>query len=85
MAAVQAGVISHGLVSPLAYSAPVVAHHGFYGHGAAVVAARGLIGYPYGYAGVGVYPEGSGLRGQYVHDYTETLYDDGSYKPALYP
>ncbi|CAG9820854.1 unnamed protein product [Phaedon cochleariae] len=24
------------------------------------------------------------LEGQYVHDYTENLYDDGSYKPHLY-
>ncbi|CAH1370644.1 unnamed protein product, partial [Tenebrio molitor] len=27
---------------------------------------------------------GSGHEGQYVHDYTETLYDDGSYKGDYY-
>lgn len=54
-------------------------------------------GYGYGYGGPGTYyygayaapsyyviPPGSGLEGQYIPDYTEKLYDDGSYKPYLY-
>ncbi|EFA02528.1 hypothetical protein TcasGA2_TC008233 [Tribolium castaneum] len=47
------------------------AHHG------GIVAAGVAPGY------VGVVP-GSGHEGQYIPDYTEHLYDDGSYKGDLY-
>ncbi|XP_044264817.1 uncharacterized protein LOC123011450 [Tribolium madens] len=30
-------------------------------------------------------PAGSELEGQYIPDHTESLYDDGSYKPELTP
>lgn len=74
-----APVVHH--VAPVAHSSvvrvdhvqshPVVAHH------VAHVAAP-LIAVGHGHLGH------DGHEGQYVHDYTETLYDDGSYKPEHY-
>lgn len=29
-------------------------------------------------------PAGHGLEGQYIHDFSERLYDDGTYKPQVY-
>ncbi|XP_074037665.1 uncharacterized protein [Leptinotarsa decemlineata] len=61
---VVSAAIAPGYVAPAA-PIPIALHSGV-GH-----AGFGL--------GLGVAP-GSGLEGQYVHDYTEQLYDDGSYK-----
>lgn len=65
--------VAHSSVSRVdhIHSTPIVAH-------APVVVAVGD-------HGLGHHDlSGSGHEGQYVHDYTETLYDDGSYKPGHY-
>ncbi|CAH2014748.1 unnamed protein product [Acanthoscelides obtectus] len=80
-----------------AYHVPVVGHHGpvvAHGHGATVIsgpAGHIVAGHAaHGYAAhlpvvaSHVIAPHHAHEGQYVHDYTETLYDDGSYKPHLY-
>ena len=69
-AAYAAPVVAHHA----AYAAPVVAHHAAYAHHGAYAAPV--------VAHHGVY--GADFEGQYVHDYSETLYDDGSYKGEVY-
>ncbi|KAF7267679.1 hypothetical protein GWI33_019167 [Rhynchophorus ferrugineus] len=64
-----ASVVSH-FASIVAHSAPIIAH-------AAPVVAYAA---PVAHADV----DNNGHEGQYVHDHSETLYDDGSYKPHAY-
>lgn len=82
----------------LTYAEPAVGpHHGpavVAARYASIPAVHGLIPSVYGahavYAspitasGYPLFAPGSGLEGQYVHDYTEKLYDDGSYKGEIY-
>ncbi|KAF7267680.1 hypothetical protein GWI33_019168 [Rhynchophorus ferrugineus] len=71
-----ASVVSHS-VSVVAHSAPVIAHAvPVVAHAAPVVAYAA----PVAHADV----DNNGHEGQYVHDHSETLYDDGSYKPHAY-
>ncbi|XP_030766342.1 cuticle protein 16.5-like [Sitophilus oryzae] len=69
------GTISTGhgahAVPAVAYAAPVVAH------AAPVVAYSAPVVAHYDV-------DNNGYEGQYVHDHSETLYDDGSYKPHHY-
>ncbi|KAF2894369.1 hypothetical protein ILUMI_11804 [Ignelater luminosus] len=99
IAAHHAPVVAHGPVVAAAapavvaarYAAPaVVAHHGapaVVAHhaavvGAPVVARAGILA---GYHGYPAFAAGSGLEGQYVHDFTENLYDNGQYHGEIYP
>ncbi|KAK5643140.1 hypothetical protein RI129_006985 [Pyrocoelia pectoralis] len=59
----------HVVGGPLART--VVAHSG-------PIVAGAHFGYP-------LFAPGSGIEGQYVHDYTETLYDNGQYHGEIYP
>ncbi|KAK4886638.1 hypothetical protein RN001_002909 [Aquatica leii] len=89
VAAKSSGLVAHtGFVAAapvVAHAAPfisapvvrhsVVAHHApLIGHAPVL---RGSIGYPY-------FAPGSGIEGQYLHDFTETLYDDGQYHGEIY-
>ncbi|RZC38367.1 uncharacterized protein BDFB_003785 [Asbolus verrucosus] len=49
-----------------------------------VAAAPAVVGVHAGVVGAPLLGAGSGLEGQYVPDYTEHLYDDGSYKGDHY-
>ncbi|KAF5274278.1 hypothetical protein FQR65_LT04396 [Abscondita terminalis] len=71
-AVVSAPVLAHSALIPgvVAHHAPLVAHGG--------ALLRGSIGYP-------LFAPGSGIEGQYVHDFTETLYDNGQYHGEIYP
>ncbi|XP_060524911.1 cuticle protein LPCP-23-like [Cylas formicarius] len=63
------GTISTG--RSIGQGVPVVAHSaGVVAHAAPVVAHASVLS--------------NGHEGQYVHDYSESLYDDGSYKPHYY-
>ncbi|KAF5302220.1 hypothetical protein FQA39_LY10259 [Lamprigera yunnana] len=92
IAAKSSGVVAHSaaVVAPapiVAHAAhflgaPVVAHHApLVAHAAPLIAhgavLGGSVGYPY-------FAPGSGIEGQYVHDFTETLYDDGQYHGEIY-
>ncbi|XP_030766343.1 cuticle protein 16.5-like [Sitophilus oryzae] len=65
-----APVVAHAAPA-VAYAAPVVAH------AAPVVAYSAPVVAHYD-------ADNNGYEGQYVHDHSETLYDDGSYKPHHY-
>ncbi|KAF7267676.1 hypothetical protein GWI33_019164 [Rhynchophorus ferrugineus] len=66
------GTIATGGSPVVAHATPVVASV------APIAPAVGA----FGYAAHDI--DNNGHEGQYVHDYTETLYDDGSYKPHAY-
>ncbi|XP_030766354.1 spidroin-2-like [Sitophilus oryzae] len=88
--------VAPGYVAPaLGHAAAVVAPAVSAGYIAAGPAAPGYVAAGPGYVGGAVYGPGfygagygylagSGHEGQYIPDYTEKLYDDGSYKPHLY-
>ncbi|KAF7267688.1 uncharacterized protein LOC143201786 [Rhynchophorus ferrugineus] len=82
---VAPGIVAPGLghAGAAAVIAPAVSA-GYVAAGPAIpgILAGGLYG-P-GLYGAGLLGPGSGLEGQYIPDYTEHLYDDGSYKPYLY-
>lgn len=61
----------HGVVSSAYGLAPSVYSHN-------------LIASPLTASGYPLLAAGSGLEGQYIPDYTEKLYDDGSYKGEIY-
>ncbi|KAB0798972.1 hypothetical protein PPYR_06852 [Photinus pyralis] len=69
-----AAVVAHAapLIAAPAHiiGAPLIAH-------SSPLIARAHLGYP-------LLAPGSGLEGQYVHDYTETLYDNGQYHGEIY-
>ncbi|KAG5878196.1 hypothetical protein JTB14_034028 [Gonioctena quinquepunctata] len=69
LAYASAGVIStaNGYLAPGVVASPYAVPY----------LANPYIASPY----AAVLPAGHGLEGQYVHDHTERLYDDGSYKP----
>lgn len=80
---VSTGVVSH--VAPVvSHVSPVLVAHaghdliGHIGHDLVGHIGHDLVGHA-GHDLVGL-----GHEGEYVHDYTETLYDDGSYKPGHY-
>lgn len=97
VAAYSAPIVTHAV--PAAAGA-IVAHHAPTVVSArlatvpTVAAVNGLVSSAYGVktlvaspltaSGYPLYAPGSGLEGQYVHDYTEKLYDDGSYKGEIY-
>lgn len=72
------------VAAPTVYAAhaPLLAANTVVSHG--VVAGRTLVASPLTASGYPLLAPGSGLEGQYVHDYTEKLYDDGSYKGEIY-
>lgn len=75
-ASVAPGYVAHGYAhaAPAVYSAPAA-----YSIPVAVPVAHA------GYKGYHPLAPGSGLEGQWVPDYTEKLYDDGSYKGEAVP
>ncbi|MDN4163621.1 hypothetical protein, partial [Nocardioides abyssi] len=78
-AVITSGVAHGGIVAPGIYGAGLGAAGAIIAPataGAVVAPGLGLLGH-------GLLA-GSGIEGQYVHDHSELLYDDGSYKPYLY-
>lgn len=78
--AAPAAIAGPALVSARLATAPIVAgHHGLVG--APLIARSGLLTNGLGYP---LLAPGSGLEGQYLHDYTENLYDNGQYHGEFY-